>query len=116
MWRLYDSERIDRELGYIKSVGANNVRDWQAWVVFDVDKFKDFLALACRNGLSVMPVLWDSCFGDASATYEDLDDWGWPIRATSGLRAPLFVLSATNTCGRQSRLYREIRPWLCGTS
>ena len=81
MWRLYDSERIDRELGYIKSVGANNVRVWLAWVVYDVEKegfvakFKDFLGLARRHGLSVMPILWDSCFGDARASYEDLDDW-----------------------------------------
>ena len=81
MWRLYDSERIDRELGYIKSVGANNVRVWLAWVVYDVEregfvaKFRDFLGLARRHGLTVMPVIWDSCFGDARATYDDLDDW-----------------------------------------
>ena len=81
MWRLYDSERIDRELGYIKSIGANNVRVWLAWVVYDVEKegfvakFKDFLGIARRHGLTVMPILWDSCFGDARASYEDLDDW-----------------------------------------
>ena len=80
MWRLYDSERIDRKLGYIKSVGANNVRVWLAWVVYDVErdgfvaKFRDFLGLARRDGLSVMPVIWDSCFGDARATYDDPDD------------------------------------------
>lgn len=81
MWRFYDHDRIDRELGYVKGLGANSVRVWLAWVVFDVegqrfvDKFADFLALCQKHQITVMPVLWDSCFGDAAARYEDVSDW-----------------------------------------
>ena len=87
MWRLYDHDVIDRELGYVAGLGANSVRVWLAWVVYDVegekfiDKFRDFLSLAERHNLTVMPILWDSCFGDEQAGYDDLEDWvanpGW---------------------------------------
>ncbi len=81
MWRFYDHDQIDRELGYVKDLGANSVRVWLAWVVFDaegkrfVDKFVDFLSLCETHRITVMPILWDSCFGDALAGYEDVADW-----------------------------------------
>lgn len=81
MWRFYDHDQIDRELGYIKGLGANSVRVWLAWAVFDaegnrfIDKFVDFLALCERHRITVMPILWDSCFGDARAGYDDVADW-----------------------------------------
>jgi hypothetical protein len=97
MWRFYDHEQIDRELGYIRALGANSIRVWLAWVVYDVegdrfiDKFKDFLALCEKHRITVMPILWDSCFGDAKASYEDVTDWvanpGTQRVADQGFRA-----------------------------
>lgn len=81
MWRFYDHDQIDRELGYIKALGANSIRVWLAWVVYDVEgerfieKFQDFLSLCEKHRITVMPILWDSCFGDAKASYEDVTDW-----------------------------------------
>jgi hypothetical protein len=81
MWRFYDHDQIDRELGYVKALGANSVRVWLAWVVYDaegdrfIQKFTDFLTLCEKHRLTVMPILWDSCFGDAKANYEDVTDW-----------------------------------------
>jgi hypothetical protein len=81
MWRFYDRDQIDRELGYIHRLGANSVRVWLAWVVFDVEgerfieKFSDFLSLCEKHRITVMPILWDSCFGDAKASYDDVKDW-----------------------------------------
>ena len=81
MWRFYDHDQIDRELGYIKGLGANSVRVWLAWVVFDTEgdqfvaKFADFLSLCEKHRITVMPILWDSCFGDALASYDDVKDW-----------------------------------------
>ncbi len=81
MWRFYDREQIDRELGLIKGLGTNSIRVWLAWVVYDVegdkftDKFIDFLGLCDKHRLTVMPILWDSCFGDELSDYEDIRDW-----------------------------------------
>jgi hypothetical protein len=81
MWRFYDSEKINRELGYIKLLGANSIRVWLAWFVFAevgerfVDKFRNFLSLCEKHRITMMPILWDSCFGDARASYEDVTDW-----------------------------------------
>jgi hypothetical protein len=81
MWRDYDHDRVDRELGYVKSLGANSVRVWLAWVVYDAEgekfigEFSDFLDLCEAHGITAMPILWDSCFGDAKASYDDVTDW-----------------------------------------
>jgi hypothetical protein len=81
MWRFYDSDQIDRELAMIKDLGANSIRVWLAWVVYDVEgetfvqKFEDFLSLCEKHRLTVMPILWDSCFGDERAEYDDVQDW-----------------------------------------
>jgi len=81
MWRFYDRDQIDRELALIRGLGCNSVRVWLAWVVFDaegerfVEKFADFLSLCEKHGITVMPILWDSCFGDPRATYDDVKDW-----------------------------------------
>ena len=81
MWRFYDHDQIDRELGMIKGMGANSLRVWLAWVVYDVEgdkfigKFEDFLSLCEKHRITVMPILWDSCFGDELASYDDVKDW-----------------------------------------
>ncbi len=81
MWRFYDRDQIDRELTMIKGLGANSIRVWLAWVVYDtepekfISRFQDFLALCEKHQLTVMPILWDSCFGDEQASYDDVRDW-----------------------------------------
>jgi hypothetical protein len=37
MWRFYDGDRIDRELKLVAGLGANSLRVWLAWVVYDVE-------------------------------------------------------------------------------
>jgi len=81
MWRFYDHDCVDRELAMIRSMGGNSVRVWMAWVVFDkereksVEKFRDFLELCAKHQIWAVPILWDSCFGDPLAHYDDVNDW-----------------------------------------
>jgi hypothetical protein len=81
MWRFYDHQMIDHELGLIQRMGGNSVRVWLAWAVYDVEgqqfieKFADFLSLCEKHQITVMPILWDSCFGDPRAGYDDVKDW-----------------------------------------
>jgi len=81
MWRFYDRDVIDHELGLIERMGGNSVRVWLAWAVYDVEKgqfiekFADFLGLCQKHEITAMPILWDSCFGDAKAGYDDVKDW-----------------------------------------
>ena len=67
----FDEKLIDRELGWARRVGYNTCRVFLQFIVWkeDPEGFKKrmdrLLALADRNGLSVMPVLFDDCmFGD----------------------------------------------------
>lgn len=33
------------------------------------------VSLCDKHRITVMPILWDSCFGDAKASYDDVTDW-----------------------------------------
>jgi hypothetical protein len=44
MWRFYDGDQIDRELELVAGLGANSVRVWLAWVVYDFAPRPSFFA------------------------------------------------------------------------
>ena len=114
MWRFYDREVIGRELEMIRRMGGNSVRVWMAWAVYDVEgerfieKFVDFLGLCEKHQITAMPILWDSCFGDAKAGYDDVKDWV-ANPGTERVSAPEFRIEgdeyvrAVVEAGRKSR-------------
>jgi hypothetical protein len=69
MWQrdTFDAATIDRELGWARSLGFNTVRVFLNYVVWQDDpvglkqRFSEFLSIADRHGISVMPILLDDC-------------------------------------------------------
>lgn len=69
MWQAatFDPETIDRELGWAAEIGYNSCRVFLQYVVWREDpegflaRFEEFLAIAARHGVGVMPVLFDDC-------------------------------------------------------
>lgn len=68
MWADFDPSTIDRELGFAQALGLNSVRVFVQYVLYEddparlLDRLDEFLGLAHRHGLSVMPVLFDDCW------------------------------------------------------
>jgi hypothetical protein len=67
----FDPKTIDRELGWAADVGYNTTRAFIQYLVWKHDpdgfrrRFDEFLGLAARHGIRVMPVLFDDCaFGE----------------------------------------------------
>ena len=79
-WNDFDSEVVDRELGYAKKLGLNSVRTWLQYIVYEdnparfLENFETYLQLCDKHGIRAMPILFDSCFGE-----EPKLDWkgGW---------------------------------------
>ena len=69
MWQkeTFDAATIDRELGWAEQLGFNTVRVFLNFVVWREDaaglkeRFAEFLKIADRHGISVMPILLDDC-------------------------------------------------------
>ncbi|MCX6923593.1 MAG: DUF4380 domain-containing protein, partial [Verrucomicrobia bacterium] len=69
MWRkqTFDARTIDRELGWAQELGFNTVRVFLNFVVWREDaaglkkRFAQFLKIADRHGIAVMPILFDDC-------------------------------------------------------
>jgi hypothetical protein len=65
----FDPATIDRELGWAKELGFNSTRVFIQYIVWKHDpsgfkkRFEQFLTLANKHGLTVMPVLFDDCAG-----------------------------------------------------
>lgn len=81
-WRFYDGPQAGIELGYLSSIGANAVRVWLSYAVWEVEgatfveKLEDFLGRAADHGLAVVLVVWDAIGQLPSATpYDDLTAW-----------------------------------------
>ena len=70
LWEEFDVNTIDRELGYAEKIRLNSVRVFLQYVVYEaypsefLERFEVFLELCERHGLSVMPVLFDDCWGE----------------------------------------------------
>ena len=69
MWQegTFDPVTIDRELGWAETTGFNSCRVFINYVVWEDDRdgllkrFDQFLGIASKHGISVMPVLFDDC-------------------------------------------------------
>ncbi len=69
MWQAetFDLATMDRELGWAQDLGLNTCRVFVQCLVWEADpdgfarRFAQFLALAERRGLSVLPILFDDC-------------------------------------------------------
>jgi hypothetical protein len=69
MWQkeTFDAKTIDRELGWAQELGFSTVRVFLNFVVWREDaaglkkRFAEFLKIADRHGISVMPILFDDC-------------------------------------------------------
>jgi hypothetical protein len=69
MWQAdtFDPTTIDRELGWAESLNFNSVRVFLNYVVWKADpeglkrRFRQFLEIANRHNISVMPILFDDC-------------------------------------------------------
>ena len=82
IWRYYDGDQVESDLGYFKGIGCNAVRIWLSEAVYRVegadflDKLEDFLERCERHRLYVMPILWDAVGNQPSANpYDDDQDW-----------------------------------------
>jgi len=82
----FDSETIDRELGWAADVGFNTTRAFIQYLVWRSDpdgfreRFDQFLALAARHNIRIMPVLFDDCsFGEPRQTEPYLGKQREPI-------------------------------------
>lgn len=68
-WEEFDEPTIDRELGLAESLGLNSVRVFLQYLVFEhepdsmIERFDTFCGIAHRHGMTVLPVLFDDCFG-----------------------------------------------------
>lgn len=69
-WMDYDPAVIDRELGYAARMKLNTVRVFLQFAVYERDpklfleRFESFLSLCGKHHIQMMPVVFDSCFGD----------------------------------------------------
>jgi hypothetical protein len=69
MWQAetFDPKTIDRELGMAEELGLNSVRVFLNYVVWKADpdgfkkRFSQFLEIADKHGISVMPIFFDDC-------------------------------------------------------
>ncbi|MBI2940131.1 MAG: hypothetical protein HYY04_06790 [Chloroflexi bacterium] len=81
-WRDYDEALVERELTYAQRLGLNSARVFLAYVVYEREPraflgcLRHFTRAAHDRGISVVPVIWDSCFSDARPEYDcQVNDW-----------------------------------------
>ncbi len=79
IWDRFNPRVIDRELGYAERAGVNSIRVFMQIIVYEKDpecyleRFEMFLKLCDKHGITMMPVLFDSCFG----AEPDFENRGW---------------------------------------
>ncbi|MCX6925972.1 MAG: cellulase family glycosylhydrolase, partial [Verrucomicrobia bacterium] len=70
IWMDYDAAVVDRELGYAAKLKLNCVRVFLQVAVYEhdprrfLDSFESFLSLCEKHRIQMMPVIFDSCFGE----------------------------------------------------
>jgi acetyl esterase/lipase len=82
-WMEYDPAVIDRELGYAAKLKLNTVRVFLNVAVFEkqpekfLADFDNFLTLADKHRLKMMPVLFDSCFDPQEVDVNNYKGKNW---------------------------------------
>jgi len=77
IWNEFDAETIDRELGYAEKLKLNTVRVFLQYVIYEQDpdtfmaNFETLLTLCEKHNIRLMPVVFDSCFGE----FPDLENY-----------------------------------------
>lgn len=77
IWLDYDPAVVDRELGYAARLKLNTVRVFLQYAVYErdrrlfLDRFESFLSLCAKHQIRMMPVVFDSCFGE----FPDLEQY-----------------------------------------
>ena len=81
-WRDYDHDTVERELGYAERLTFNCARVFLSYTVYRHDREKflrdvlDYVRTAEKHGISVMPVVWDSCFSEREPRIDaDINEW-----------------------------------------
>ncbi len=88
-WRDYSSEVAERDLGFAQSVNINSLRIWVSYEYWSVEpsaferKFEDFLCIADKKGMRVMPSLFECCGREPHVEYiNDTDQFtGTAVRS-----------------------------------
>ena len=81
-WRDYDAEVVDRELGFVKSLGFNGVRAWLHQRAFEqdpqafLDRMEAFLSRCDDLELYVIVVLFDQCGYEYPLDQVESIGWG----------------------------------------
>jgi len=101
--QTFDPRTIDRELGWAADIGYNTARCFIQYLVWkhDPEGFKkrlgQFLKIAAKHGISVMPVLFDDCaFGEPAQLDPRLGKQREPI---PGMILPSWTPSPGRKCG-----------------
>lgn len=86
IWRDFDAEVVDRELGYAESIGLNSIRIFLQYHVYEnqreqfLDHVGTFVDLCDKHGIRPMLVVFDSCMG-VSPSMNSSEFWvaspGW---------------------------------------
>ena len=91
-WRDYDEALVEKELTFAQRLGLNSARPFLAYVVYEQDpksflaRLRHFVTAAHDRGISVMPVIWDSCFDDTMPTYGSTENKWIPNPGVQRLR------------------------------
>jgi len=118
MWQrgTFDSETIDRELGWAKDLGFNTVRVFLNYVVWEDDaeglkrNFDQFLTIADKHGISTMPILFDDC--NFSKSVAKAGRQGEPVPGISLSRwvssPPLEMVTDSGTWPKLERYVKDM--------
>lgn len=108
----FDLETIDRELGWASDLGLKTARCFTQYIVWKDDpkgfkkRFEQFLSIADKHGITIMPVLFDDC---AFGTPRQLD----PFLGMQREPIPGMILSSwTPSPGKKLGFDLEERPLL----
>lgn len=107
MWQAesFDADAIERELGWAREIGFNCCRVFLQFLVWDADRtgflarLERFLEIAARNGLAVVPILFDDCAFSGKQPYLGPQDEPSPGIHNSGWTpSPGFARADDLTC------------------
>jgi len=116
MWQAesFDPETIDRELGWAQQAGYNSVRVFLQYIVWKDDpeglkrRMDQFLTIAQRHGITVMPVLFCDCAFSGKEPYLGKQDDPIPGKPNGGwVPSPGLKLVADRSAWPDLKRYVE---------
>ena len=117
MWQAetFDPATIDREFGWAHDLGFNTVRVFLNFVVWEANaaglknRFEQFLTIADKHGIRVMPVLFDDCnfAGRVAAAGKQPDPVPGVHNSQWVSSPPLSLVTDKSTWSRLERYVKE---------